>query len=176
MSCLTNGSLRSVLFPSSWGFLDVLLFRVSFILLLLPSGTHFVSPSVLEWGRVRRSVGPRARVPRNTDEPASSVSEERSTQPARKVQPLCLLRCCSPPPWVSRVQLSPGGTPPVWPWPLLLSGSSTSLAPERLDFVLTITAEANVKGCLALYSDVVFQEGFLLVFTSSRHVVVLASL
>lgn len=42
------------------------------------------------------------------------------------------------------------------------------------DFVLMITVEAKFEGMLGAHSDVIFlQEGLLLVFTSSRHVVVL---
>lgn len=63
--------------------------------------------------------------------------------------------------------------PSVWHW-LLPVVSRLFVRLIVFDFVLMITVEAKFEGMLGAHSDVIFlQEGLLLVFTSSRHVVVL---
>lgn len=134
-----------------------------------------MSPSVPEWGRVRRERGSALHgfLVHWTSSP-SSVSVERPPRvTSAAVQPLC-------PPAAARLAslglrsaAASRWNSPVWPWPLLGVFHLFSCL-SVFDFVLTITVEAKCEGMPGAYSDVVFlQEGFLLVFTSSRHVVVL---
>lgn len=90
LSCLTNRSL-GVLFPIAEGFQASSTSSVKTNLLLLPSGTHFVSPSVPLSGAASWSVGPGAGDSWYWSQaPHLSVRGAPSTRPSAAVQPLCL--------------------------------------------------------------------------------------
>ena len=126
MSCVTNGSLRSVLFPNSWGLprrppLPSVSFHFccgrehTLCRLPFPSGAACVG-----------SVGPRCTGSSCTGRarpplcPWSALHASRPRLFSLCVRPLPL----ASPPWVSGVRLPPGGTPPSGPG--RYSGSSTS--------------------------------------------------